>query len=81
MVLGNSACARAGSGRERDLRTKTTIYFSRPRFARAGEKNEPYTIDHRHWPSFVVCSVSLVSATKMASSFAGSVVLAFSLMR
>ena len=45
------------------------------------EAASPVTIrPRRHCPSMVVSSVSFVSTTKMASSFAGSVVLAFSLM-
>jgi hypothetical protein len=70
---GGSICWTA-RGRRRRLCLRSAACVER----RVGHANPTA---HRHWLSFVVSSVSLVSATKMASSFAGSVALAFSLMR
>jgi hypothetical protein len=66
-------------GADMDL-SGSTVPCSAPQSAdRAGAVGENRHPSNRLHLSMVVSSVSLVSTTKMASSFAGSVVLAFSL--
>ena len=65
--------------RDRDRRAGKPIHRLQP--AKTGADDHDAMGCRRHLPSMVVSSVSLLSTTKIASSFAGSVVLAFSLIR
>jgi hypothetical protein len=80
-----SVCVRAGSVRPRRQQELSIDVLSAARLEYEGlykRENGPAGawVSGRHFLSNVTRSLSFVSATKMASSFAGSVSLAFSLI-